>query len=81
MMGMVSNMIASPDAFATSLGMDRVKRSAWDKEFNLEKKGFSFKIKYNDPSNKAKVRITIYQIYKNLYNQLVDDWRINISIN
>lgn len=54
MMGMVSNMIASPDAFATSLGMDRVKRSAWDKEFNLEKKGFSFKIKYNDPSNKAK---------------------------
>jgi len=53
-MDMVQAIISNPEAYASSLGMDRVKRSAWDKEFNLEKMGFNFKVKYQDPSNRRK---------------------------
>lgn len=52
MVDMLQGMLMNPEAAASALGMTRNKRSAWDKEFNLEKMGFSFKIKYQDPSNR-----------------------------
>jgi len=51
-MDMVQAIFSNPDNYASSLGMVRVKRSNWDKEFNLQKMGFSFRIKYKDSSNK-----------------------------
>jgi hypothetical protein len=45
-------IFSDAEAYATSMGMARVKRSNWDKEFNLEKMGFSFRIKYQDPTNR-----------------------------
>jgi len=51
-MDIVQSIMSNPEAYASSLGMARVKRSNWDKEFNLEKMGFNFKIKYQDPSNR-----------------------------
>jgi len=51
---MIQGVMADPDAYASALGMVREKRSAWDREFNLEKMGFNFKLKYIDPSNKVK---------------------------
>lgn len=54
-MDMVQGIFSNPDEYASSLGMARVKRSNWDKEFNLEKFGFSFRIKYKDQSNKLQV--------------------------
>ena len=59
---MIQGVMADPDAFATSLGMARVKRSAWDREFNLEKMGFNFKLKYIDPNNKIKVGIFLLSV-------------------
>jgi len=54
MMDMFQGLMSNPDAFASSIGMERVKRSNWDREFNLEKMGFNFKVKYQDPSNRLK---------------------------
>jgi len=54
MMDMFQGLMSNPDAFASSIGMERVKRSNWDREFNLEKMGFNFKVKYQDPSNRRK---------------------------
>jgi len=54
MMDMFQGLMSNPDAFASSLGMERVKRSNWDREFNLEKMGFHFRVKYQDPSNRLK---------------------------
>jgi len=51
---MIQGVMADPDAYASALGMVREKRSAWDREFNLEKMGFNFKIKYQDPANRSK---------------------------
>merc|ERR1719431_2498414 len=51
---MIQGVIANPEAYASALGMVREKRSAWDREFNLEKMGFNFKIKYQDPANRSK---------------------------
>jgi len=51
-MDMVQGIFSNPDDYASSLGMARVKRSNWDKEFTLEKLGLSFRIKYKDPSDK-----------------------------
>jgi hypothetical protein len=54
-MDMVQGIFSDAEAYASSMGMARVKRSNWDKEFNLEKMGFSFRIKYQDPSNRKMV--------------------------
>merc|ERR1711874_381868 len=37
---MIQGVMADPDAYASAMGMVRNKRSAWDREFNLEKMGF-----------------------------------------
>ena len=54
MMEKLQDLMSNPNALASSLGMERVKRSNWDKEFNLEKLGFNFKVKYLDPANRLK---------------------------
>ncbi len=54
MMEKLQDLMSNPDALASSLGMQRVKRSNWDKEFNLEKLGFNLKVKYQDPANRLK---------------------------
>merc|ERR1711887_318081 len=51
---MIQGVMADPDAYASAMGMVRNKRSAWDREFNLEKMGFNFRIKYQDPANRKK---------------------------
>jgi len=51
-MDMVQGIFSDAEAYASSMGMARVKRSNWDKEFNLEKMGFNFRIKYQDPANR-----------------------------
>ena len=56
-MDMVQGIFSNPDDYASSLGMARVKRSNWDKEFTLEKLGLSFRIKYKNPSDKLQVII------------------------
>merc|ERR1712142_960003 len=51
---MIQGVMADPDAYASAMGMVRNKRSAWDREFNLEKMGFNFRIKYQDTANRKK---------------------------
>merc|ERR1712001_56103 len=51
---MIQGVIANPEAYASAMGMVRNKRSAWGREFNLEKMGFNFRIKYQDPANRKK---------------------------
>lgn len=51
-MDMVQGIFSDAEAYASSLDMARVKRSNWDKEFNLQKMGFNFRIKYQDPANR-----------------------------
>merc|ERR1711973_526961 len=51
---MVQSFLIQPDEFATSLGMTRVKRSAFDKDFKFDALGLQVQIKYIDPSNQLK---------------------------
>jgi len=51
---MIQSFLAEPEAFATSLGMSRVKRSAYDKAFNFNAMGVEVGIDYKDPNNKLK---------------------------
>ena len=49
---MLQSFLTQPDAFASALGMARVKRSAYDKEFNAM--GVKVGIDYIDPNNQLK---------------------------
>jgi len=51
---MLQSFLIQPDEFATSLGMTRVKRSAFDKEFKFDALGLQIQIKYLDPNNQLK---------------------------
>merc|ERR1711973_1071196 len=51
---MVQSFLIQPDEFATSLGMTRVKRSAFDTDFKFDKLGLHVQIKYLDPNNHLK---------------------------
>merc|ERR1712142_1332890 len=50
----VQSFLAEPEAFASSLGMSRVKRSTYDKAFNFNAMGVEVGIDYKDPNNKLK---------------------------
>lgn len=50
----IQSFLVEPDEFATSLGMTRVKRSAYDKDFKISALGLQVQIKYNDPNNQLK---------------------------
>jgi len=51
---MVQSFLAAPEQFADAFGMTRVKRSTYDREFNIAALGAHVGIKYNDPSNRLK---------------------------
>merc|ERR1711931_392350 len=51
---MIQSFLAEPETFASSLGMSRVKRSAYDKAFNFNAMGVAVGIDYKDPNNKLK---------------------------
>lgn len=50
----LQSFLVEPDEFATSLGMTRVKRSAYDKDFRLNALGLQVQIKYKDPNNQLR---------------------------
>merc|ERR1712168_1147002 len=65
---MVQSFLTSPDQYADALGMSRVKRSTYDREFNIAALGAHVGVKFNDPSNKLKggsADITIYNMNVN----------------
>merc|ERR1711914_29669 len=51
---MIQSFLAEPETFASSWGMSRVKRSAYDKAFNFNAMGVAVGIDYKDPNNKLK---------------------------
>jgi len=51
---MVQAFISEPEAFAPSLGMSRVKRSADGRAFNFNAEGVAVNLEYKDPANKLK---------------------------
>jgi len=51
---MLQAMIHNPESVADAFGLTRVRRSAYDKEFSLDRLGVNVGIKYIDPSNQAK---------------------------
>jgi len=51
---MVQAFISEPEAFAPSLGMSRVKRSADGRAFNFNAEGVAVNLEYKDPSNRLK---------------------------
>merc|ERR1739844_154228 len=55
LMNQVQDFLVNPEPLATAMGM-RVKRSTgdWDKEFDMEVLGLSFKLKYVDPAHPIK---------------------------
>jgi len=51
---MVQSFLIQPDEFASAVGMTRVKRSAFDKDFRFDAIGLQVQIKYLDPNNQLK---------------------------
>jgi len=51
---MVQSFLTGPDQYIDALGMSRVKRSTYDREFNIAALGAHVGVKFNDPSNKLK---------------------------
>merc|ERR1712121_1224 len=51
---MVQSFLTSPDQYVDVLGMSRVKRSTYDREFNIAALGAHVGVKFSDPSNKLK---------------------------
>jgi len=51
---MVQSFLYAPEQFADALGMTRVKRSTYDREFNVAALGAHVGIKFNDPNNRLK---------------------------
>lgn len=50
----IQSFLVEPEEFATSLGMTRVKRSAYDKDVKISALGLHIQVKYNDPNNQLK---------------------------
>jgi len=51
---MVQSFLTAPEQFADVLGMTRVKRSTYDREFNIAALGAHVGIKYADPANRLR---------------------------
>jgi len=51
---MAQSFLAQPEEYASALGMTRVKRSAFDKDFKIDALGLQVQIKYKDPNNQLK---------------------------
>merc|ERR1712142_1445648 len=79
---MVQSFLIQPDEFASAVGMTRVKRSAFDKDFRFDALGLQVQIKYLDPNNQlkgGKAVITIDNLKK--YVKRARSTKVQLTIN
>jgi len=78
---MIQSFIAEPEAFASSLGMTRVKRSAHGKAFHFNAMGVEVCLDYKDPSNKlkgGKLDVTIDNLHRHIPYAKIEKTKLSI---
>merc|ERR1711962_167559 len=78
---MIQSFIAEPEAFASSLGMTRVKRNAHGKAFHFNAMGVEVCLDYKDPSNKlkgGKLDVTIDNLHRHIPYAKIEKTKLSI---